>query len=211
MARKEVRMEELVEVLYQWHRGRNISQIKRSNPFASVAGSAESSQALSSISTLAEIQYENIQVGRRALSLQMRDEARTIVPQYGMELIDVLVRQIKYSDDLTQSVYDRMIKERSQIAQAFRSDGEGQKAIWLGQMTRELLQIQSDAERQAKEIKATADAQALAIRNQAYGRDPDFADYWMALEEYKAILPKFNKTLTTDSDFYKYLYSRRGR
>src|SRR3972149_1569110 len=30
MARKEVRMEELVEVLYQWHKGRNISQIKRS-------------------------------------------------------------------------------------------------------------------------------------------------------------------------------------
>ena len=141
----------------------------------------------------------------------MRDEARTIMPQYGMELIDVLIRQIKYSDDLTQSVYDRMIKERNQIAQAFRSDGEGEKAKWLGQTTRELLQIQSDAERKAKEIKAKADAEALAIRNKAYSQDPEFADYWMALEEYKTILPKFNKTLTTDSDFYKYLYNRRGR
>jgi membrane protease subunit HflC len=188
-----------------------ISEIKRSNVLASVAGSAESSQALNNISTLAEIQYEPIQVGRRALSLLMRDEARVIMPQYGMELIDVLIRQIKYSDDLTQSVYDRMIKERNQIAQAFRSDGEGEKAKWLGQTTRELLQIQSDAERKAKEIKAKADAQALAIRNRAYSQDPDFADYWMALEEYKVILPKFNKTLTTDSDFYKYLYSRRGR
>ena len=75
--------------------------------------------------------------GRRALSLQMRDEARTIMPQYGMELIDVLIRQIKYSDDLTQSVYDRMIKERNQIAQAFRSDGEGEKAKWLGQTTQQ--------------------------------------------------------------------------
>ncbi|MGA2381547.1 MAG: protease modulator HflC [Spirochaetia bacterium] len=188
-----------------------ISQIKRTNALASVAGSAENSQGLSNISTLAEIKYEKIDTGRRALSLVMRDEAATIMPQYGMQLIDVLIRQIKYSDDLTQSVYDRMIKERNQIAQAFRSDGEGEKARWLGQTTRELKQIQSDAERKAKEIKAKADAEALAIRNRAYSQDPDFADYWMALEEYKTILPKFNKTMTTDSDFYKYLYNRRGR
>jgi membrane protease subunit HflC len=188
-----------------------ISQIKRSNVLASVAGSAESTQALSNISTLAEIKYEDIAKGRRALSIEMRENARTIMPQYGMELIDVIIRQIKYSDDLTPSVYDRMIKERNQIAQAFRSDGEGEKAKWLGQTTRELKQIQSDAERKAKEIKAKADAEALAIRNRAYSQDPNFADYWMALEEYKTILPKFNKTLTTDSDFYKYLYNKRGR
>jgi len=188
-----------------------ISQIKRTNALASVAGSAESSAALSNISTLAEIQYEPIEIGRRALSIQMLNEARTLMPQYGMELIDVIIRQIKYSDDLTPSVYDRMIKERNQIAQAFRSDGEGEKAKWLGQTTRELLQIQSDAERKAKEIKAKADAEALAIRNRAYTQDPEFADYWMALEEYKTLLPKFNKTLTTEADFYKYLYNKRGR
>ena len=188
-----------------------ISQIKRSNALASVAGSAESSAALSNISTLAEIKYEPIEIGRRALSLEMRDEARTIMPQYGMELIDVIIRQIKYSDDLTQSVYDRMIKERNQIAQAFRSDGEGEKAKWLGQTTRELNQIQSEAERKAKEIKGKADAEALGIRNRAYSQDPEFADYWMALEEYKAILPKLTKTMSTEADFYKYLYNRRGR
>jgi membrane protease subunit HflC len=188
-----------------------ISQIKRTNAFTNVAGSAEASQGLANITTLAEIQYEPITTGRRALSIQMLDEARSIMPQYGIELIDVIIRQIKYSDDLTQSVYERMIKERNQIAQAFRSDGEGEKAKWLGQTTRELLQIQSEAEKKAKEIKAKADAQALEIRNRAYSQDPSFADYWMALEEYKALLPKFNKTMSTDGDFYKYLYNRRAR
>jgi modulator of FtsH protease HflC len=187
-----------------------ISTIKRTNPFADVAGSAESSATLSNITT-ADVKYESITTGRRALSLVMRDEGRALMPQFGMELIDVLIRQIKYSDDLTQSVYDRMIKERSQIAQAFRSDGEGEKAKWLGQTTRELNQIQSDAERKAKVIKGTADGQALAIRNQAYKQDPAFADYWMALQEYQTILPKMSKTLTTDSEFYKYLYNPRGR
>ncbi|HET6485633.1 MAG TPA: protease modulator HflC [Spirochaetia bacterium] len=188
-----------------------ISQIKRSNVLESVAGAAESSGALSNISTLAQIQYNDINKGRRALSIEMLNEARTIMPQYGMELVDVIIRQIKYSDELTQSVFDRMIKERNQIAQAFRSDGEGEKARWLGQTTRELKQIQSDATRKAKEIMAKADADALAIRNKAYAQDPGFADYWMALQEYQTILPKLGKTMTTDADFYKYLYSRYGR
>jgi membrane protease subunit HflC len=187
-----------------------ISSIKRNTSLASVAGSSETG-ALSTISALSENQFDNVKDGRRALSIQMRDEARTIMPQYGMELIDVLIRQIKYSDDLTQSVYDRMIKERNQIAQAFRSDGEGEKANLVGQTNNKLKQIQSEAERKAKEIKAKADAEALSIRNRAYSQDTDFADYWMALQEYQTILPKFNKTLTTDSDFYKYLYSKRGR
>ena len=188
-----------------------ISQIKRNTSLANVAGSTEGSGALSSISALSENQFDDIRDGRRALSIQMRDEARTIMPQYGMELIDIVIRQIKYSDDLTQSVYDRMIKERNQIAQAFRSDGEGEKANLLGQTNNKLKQIQSEAERKAKEIKAKADAEALAIRNRAYSQDPEFADYWMALQEYVTILPKFSKTLTTDSDFYKYLYNKRGR
>ncbi len=186
-----------------------ISQIKRDTSLASVAGTESS--ALSTISALSENQFDSVTLGRRALSIQMRDEARIIMPQYGMELIDVLIRQIKYSDDLTQSVYDRMIKERNQIAQAFRSDGEGEKANLLGQTTNKLLQIQSEAKRKAQEIKAKADAEALAIRNRAYSQDPEFADYWMALEEYKAILPKLSKTMTTEADFYKYLYNRRGR
>jgi modulator of FtsH protease HflC len=186
-----------------------ISQIKRNTSLASVAGTE--STALSNIAAPSENQFDNVTLGRRALSIQMLDEARTIMPQYGMELIDVLIRQIKYSDDLTQSVYDRMIKERNQIAQAFRSDGEGEKANLLGQTNNKLLQIQSEAQRKAQEIKASADADALVIRNRAYSQDPEFADYWMALQEYKTILPKFNKTMTTDSDFYKYLYNRRGR
>jgi len=188
-----------------------ISEIKRVNVLASMAGSAESSENLSNITTLSEIKYESIEKGRRALSIEMMNEAKVLMPQYGMDLIDVIIRQIKYSDDLTPSVYDRMIKERNQIAQAFRSDGEGERAKWEGQRERELKQIQSEAERKAKEVKAKADAEALAIRNKAYNRDPEFADYWMALEAYKSLLPRFDKTLTTDADFFKYFYSKRGR
>jgi len=194
-----------------------INEIKRSNVFQNQKDPAEPSpdtenqQDIELFSTFTETKYEEISKGRRKLSDEMLTEAREITPKYGIELIDIVIRQIKYSDDLTKSVYDRMIKERAQVAQAFRSDGEGKRANWLGKMERELRTVHSEAERIGKEIKAKADAQALEIRNQAYERDAEFAEFYMALTQYQELLPKMNKILTTDFEYFKYLYSKFGR
>jgi membrane protease subunit HflC len=145
------------------------------------------------------------------LSDEILVEAQQTTPQYGIELIDIVIRQIKYSDDLTESVYRRMIKERNQIAQAFRSDGEGRKASWIGQMERELRSIESGAYRKAEQIKGEADAKAAAIYAQAYRRNPEFYAFWKSIESYRKMLPEFNKTLTTDPNYFDYLYDKRGR
>jgi membrane protease subunit HflC len=158
-----------------------------------------------------DIVYETIQKGRSALSEQMFGESSNITPQYGIELIDIIIRQIKYSDELTESVYRRMIAERKQIAQAFRSDGEGKKAAIMGEMQRELLSIQSGAYRTAQQIKGEADARAAAIYANTYNRNPDFYEYWKALDSYQNMLPRFRKTLTTEPEYFKYLYDQSGR
>ena len=155
--------------------------------------------------------FEEIEKGRSALSGEMFAEASVITPQYGIELIDIIIRQIKYSDELTESVYRRMIAERNQIAQAFRSDGEGRKAALLGEMDRELRAIESGAYRSSETIKGTADARAAAIYAAAYTRNPEFYEFWKALDSYKELLPKFRKTLTTEPEYFKYLYDQRGR
>jgi membrane protease subunit HflC len=189
-----------------------INEIARKDVFITQAGIDEQvDQNIQSITTYTNVTYEEIKKGRNKLSEEMLHEAIQVTPQYGIELIDIIIRQIKYSDDLTQSVFNRMIKERNQIAQAFRSEGEGQKAEWLGKMEKELLQIQSEAEKKVKEIKAKADGEALDIRNRAYSKDADFADFWMALIQYQNLLPKMKKILTTDFDFFKYLYNKLGR
>lgn len=189
-----------------------INEIERKDVFATQAGIDEQvDQQIKAITTFTHIKYEEIKKGRNKLSDEILLEAKEVTPRYGIELIDIIIRQIKYSDDLTQSVYNRMIKERNQIAQAFRSEGEGQKAEWLGKMEKELLEIQSEAEKTAKEIKAKADGEALDIRNRAYSRDTEFADFWMALVQYQTLLPKIKKILTTDFDFFKYLYNKLGR
>ncbi|MDR2803610.1 MAG: protease modulator HflC [Treponema sp.] len=154
---------------------------------------------------------EPIQKGRRKLAEEILERSRRIVSEYGIELIDVVTRQIRYSDELTQSVYARMIKERNQIAQAFRSEGEGKKAEWLGRTDNEQRSLLSVAYEQAEKIRGAADAEATAIYAAAYNRDRNFFDFWRALESYRTTIPKFDKTLTTNMDYFRYLYSPQGR
>jgi len=161
--------------------------------------------------TRTETTFDTVQKGRRKLAEETLTLARKLVPEYGIELLDVVPRQIKYSDELTESVYNRMIKERNQIAQAFRSHGEGKKAEWLGKLENEQRSILSAAYESAEKIKGKADAEATRIYAQSYGRDAEFFDFWRSVESYRLTLPKFDKTLSTDMDYFRYLYSPRGR
>ncbi|MCL2832385.1 MAG: protease modulator HflC [Treponema sp.] len=155
--------------------------------------------------------YEPIAKGRRQLAAEILARSRRMVPEYGIELIDIITRQIKYNDELTQSVYARMIKERNQIAQAIRSEGEGRKADLLGQMERERMTLISEAYQKSETIRGAADAEATRIYAEAYGRDKDFFDFWRAIESYRTTMPNFSKTLSTDMDYFRYLYSPAGR
>jgi len=173
-------------------------------------GDAEGSAALDSL-TQSDVNHENIEKGREMLSQEMLKLVAGIVPEYGIEVLDIIPRQIKYSDELTESVYQRMIKERNQIAQAFRSYGEGKKSEWLGKLENEKRTILSGAYQKAETGKGKADAEATKIYADAYGRDPSFFEFWRAIESYRLTLPSFQKTLSTDMDYFKYLYSTKGR
>ena len=154
---------------------------------------------------------ELVSFGRSELCKQMTEDANKLVPEYGIELIDIVPRQIKYSDELTESVYNRMIKDRSQVAQAYRSLGEGKKAEWLGKLESEKRTIASEAYRKSEEIKGNADAQAAKIYADAYSADPEFYTFWKSMESYKNTLKDFKATYSTDMDYFDYLYSANGR
>ena len=155
--------------------------------------------------------HESITRGRRQLAGLILERSRRMVPQYGIELIDVVTRQISYSPELTPSVYERMIRERKQIAMFYRSQGEGRKAEWLGRLDNDERSILSAAYGQAQTIMGTADAEAARIYTSAYsgGDRAAFYDFWRAIESYRQTMPHFDKTLTTDMDYFRYLYSPR--
>jgi membrane protease subunit HflC len=173
-------------------------------------GDALNAEALQG-AIVSEGSREPIQRGRRQLAEEILERSRRMVPEYGIDLIDVVTRQIRYNDELTQSVYARMIKERNQIAQRFRSEGEGKKAEWMGRMDSERRSVLSSAYERAETIRGQADAEATRIYANAYNRDRSFFEFWRAIESYRSTIPKLNKTLSTDMDYFRYLYSPSGR
>ena len=165
----------------------------------------EAAERLRSL-TVSNTQQESIRVGRQGLSDRMLELAGGYTKEYGITLIDVVIRQIKYSDDLTESVYQRMIKERNQIAEAYRSYGRGQLAQWEGKTTSEQKAILSGAYAQAEQIKGIADAEATTIYAEAYELDPKFFELWRTLDSYRQTMPAMEKVLSTDLTYFDLLY-----
>ncbi len=161
----------------------------------------------SGVNDLLATAFAPISSGRKMLSDEMISRAQGSMPEYGIELLDVVIRQIRYSDDLTQSVYDRMISERQKVATGYRSDGNGLKAEWFGRLNRDKSIKLSEADREAALTRADGDAQAARIYANAYSASPEFYSFWKAMESYKQILPGQRKVLSTDMDYFDYLYN----
>jgi membrane protease subunit HflC len=157
----------------------------------------------------AEVQEElkkQVTRGREELTRTILTEARKVIPQYGIELVDVRIKRLNYVESVREKVYARMVSERKRIAARFRSEGEGRSAEILGTMEKELRQIRSTAYRRAQEIRGKADAEATRVYGAAYNRDPEFYAFSRTLEAYKEGHNKNSSLiLTTDSDYYRYL------
>ena len=160
--------------------------------------------------TATTTQQETISKGRETLSNQILSQASGFTKAYGITLEDIIIRQIRYSDDLTESVYTRMIKERNQIAEAYRSYGRGQLSEWQGKTENDKKAILSQAYAESEKIKGEADAKATKIYADSYSKDPEFFKLWMTLESYKPTMPSLDKILSTDLAYFDYLYSGTG-
>ena len=155
-----------------------------------------------------------ITTGRKNIMLGILQEAQPKLDKFGIEVVDVKIKRINYVDQVRKSVYDRMIAERKQIAEKFRSEGIGEARKIEGNKERDLKRIQSEAYRTAEEIKGKADAKATDIYAKSFGVDPDFYTFLKTMEVYRDTLGKDSTlVLSTDSDFLGYLknLSKAGR
>ncbi|NLZ76831.1 MAG: protease modulator HflC [Spirochaetales bacterium] len=169
--------------------------------------SAEDAEQLRNLTAI-RTKQENIRIGREQLSAKMNIQAEQFTDGFGIKLIDIIIRQIRYSDDLTESVYQRMIKERNQIAEAYRSYGRGQLAQWEGKTESEQRVILSTAYAESEAIKGIADAQAATIYSDAYEENPEFFNLWRTLESYRKTVPDLDKVLSTDMEYFDQLYGK---
>jgi membrane protease subunit HflC len=158
-----------------------------------------------------DVALERPKKGRELLEQEMREAASKLMPELGIELVDVRIRRINYIDSVRTQVETRMISERQSIAERFRAEGQGRSSELLGEMSRELRTITSEAERKAAEIRGKADAEATRIYGEAFGADAEFYAFFRTLESYSTMGANTTLMLGADAEFFRYLESTRKR
>jgi modulator of FtsH protease HflC len=125
---------------------------------------------------------------------------------WGVDVVDVRMTRADYVEAITESVYRRMEAERKRVANELRSTGaaEGEKIRADADRQREV--AVANAYRDAQKVKGEGDAQAAAIYADAFGRDPQFAQFYRSLEAYKASFSKKSDVMVldpNDSEFFR--------
>ena len=154
---------------------------------------------------------ELISTKRETLMADVKREVSEAVKgakPWGIDIIDVRITRADYVESITESVYRRMQAERQRVANELRSTGaaEGERIRADADRQREV--TVADAYRDAEKVRGEGDAQANRIYGEAFGRDPQFAEFYRSLDAYKASIGKKGDVLVIDpasSDFFRNL------
>ena len=155
-----------------------------------------------------------VTTGRKKIIQGVLRQVEPELIKFGIQVVDVAIKRLNYTEKVRNTVYGRMIAEREQIAEKFRSEGEGEARKIEGNRVKELKRITSEAYRTAEEIKGKADAEATLIYAKAYSKDPDFYSFLKSLGVYEEALAKDTSlVISTDSELLRYLkgYQKAGK
>ena len=143
---------------------------------------------------------------REAIMRTVTDGAIVKLGRFGIEIIDVRIKQIELPANVRTSVFERMSAERERIAKEHRARGEKQARIIRARADRERTELLADARRKAQEIRGGGDAQATEIYANAYGFDPDFYEFYRSLQAYRNSFASKDDVLVIepDSEFFNY-------
>ena len=152
---------------------------------------------------------ELLSTKREALMADVKKEVLDAVrgtKPWGVDVVDVRITRVDYVEAITESVYRRMEAERKRVANELRSTGaaEGEKIRAEADRQREI--TIANAYRDAQKIKGEGDAEAARTYADAFGRDPQFAQFYRSLDAYKASFNKKGDVMVVDpssSDFFK--------
>jgi len=146
---------------------------------------------------------------RTVIMDNLRKRADQEARQIGIQVVDVRLKRVDYSEDISKSVYDRMIAERKRIANQLRSEGSAASEKIRADADKQREVIIAEAYRDAQKAKGEGDAKAGEIYNQSYSRNPEFYAFYRSQEAYKNSFKNKSDVMVLDpgSDFFKYMRS----
>ncbi|HSH87431.1 MAG TPA: protease modulator HflC [Methylophilus sp.] len=159
----------------------------------------------------AEIGKRNIHdvvSGERATIMRiLRERADKESRQMGIQILDVRLRRVDLTKEVSESVYQRMEAERKSVANELRSEGAAAAEKIRADADRQREVIIAEAYREAQKVKGEGDAKASEVYAQAFGKNPEFYAFYRSQEAYKNSFKSKSDVMVIDqsSDFFKYM------
>ncbi|PKO52989.1 MAG: protease modulator HflC [Betaproteobacteria bacterium HGW-Betaproteobacteria-20] len=153
--------------------------------------------------------HEVIAGERGVVMDNLRKSADVEARQMGIEVVDVRLKRVDYAEEISKSVFDRMIAERKRLANQLRSEGAAASEKIRADADKQREVIIAEAYREAQKTKGEGDASAAAIYNTTYGKNPEFYAFYRSTEAYKNSFNSKSDVMVLDpgSDFFKYMRS----
>lgn len=150
---------------------------------------------------------------RTAVMNNLRKTADKEARQIGIQVVDVRLKRVDYSEEISKSVFDRMISERVRIAKQLRSEGERASEVIRADADKQREVIIAEAFREAQKTKGDGDAIATKIYADAYGKNPEFYAFYRSIEAYKNSFNSKSDVMVLDpsSEFFKYMRGANGK
>ena len=148
-------------------------------------------------------QREQVMQGIRK---KVADDASDI----GVEIVDVRLKRVDLLAEISDSVYRRMEAERKRVANELRSTGAAESDKIRANAERQRDTILAEAYRDAQKIKGAGDARATALYAEAFGRDPQFAQFYQSLEAYRSSFKDKKDIMVVEpnGEFFKFLHKK---
>lgn len=150
---------------------------------------------------------------RTTIMDNLRKKADKEASQIGIQIVDVRLKRVDYSEEISKSVFDRMTSERKRIANQLRSEGAAASEKIRADADKQREVIIAEAFRDAQNTKGEGDAIATEIYAKAYGKSPDFYAFYRSTEAYKNSFKNKSDVMVLDprSEFFKYMRSADGK
>lgn len=150
---------------------------------------------------------------REELMINIRDDVNARVPDYGIEVMDIRVKKVNYTNEVLPNVYNQIISERTATADERRSKGVKQGNIIKATTDASVKKIKAEADQYSRTTRGEADAESAGIYAKTYNKNVEFYSFLRSLDAYSA---SFNDkgdvmVIKPDSDFFKYMKEIKGK
>ena len=149
---------------------------------------------------------------RERVMKDIRTKVNEDTQKIGVEIVDVRLKRVEFSDEIKDSVFKRMESERKRVANELRSTGAADGEKIRADADRQRSVIIAESYRDAQRIQGEGDGKASAIYAQAFGQNPEFYNFYRSLEAYRNSFRSKSDILVVEpnSEFFKYLKNSNG-